>query len=379
MKTQVKIPEVLFFQEGPGVRNTQYTTSGVKLLNVANLVNGKVDLSTSDRYISCDEAYNKYSHFLCEEGDFIVASSGIKVEYIDKKMGFITEDMLPLCMNTSTIRFRSLNQEVLNVRYFMYYLKSQNFKQQLEKYITGSAQLNYGPSHLAKMTIPLVDIYEQERIVEKLDKLSRVMDCRRTQFAKLDELVKCRFVELFGDMRVNTRGWENKTLGEACDVRDGTHDSPKYHTQGYPLVTSKNVTQGIIDFTDCNLICEEDYVKISKRSKVDKGDIIMPMIGTVGCPVIVETDVPFAIKNVALIKFPDKAFLLNVFVKHLLLSSYFETEVMDKVRGGTQKFVSLSDIRKLRIFIPPVELQNTFSSFVRRIDKLRIVYLLGGA
>lgn len=194
MKRQVKIPEVLFFQEGPGVRNTQYTSSGVKLLNVANLVNGKVDLSTSDRFISNDEAYNKYSHFLCERGDFIVASSGIKVEYIDKKMGFITEEMLPLCMNTSTIRFRSLNHEVLNIRYFMYYLKSQHFKLQLEKHITGSAQLNYGPSHLAKMTIPLVDIYIQDSIVKKLDTLSRVMDYRRAQLAKLDELVKCRFI-----------------------------------------------------------------------------------------------------------------------------------------------------------------------------------------
>ena len=101
-KTEVKIPEMLFFQEGPGVRNTQYTSSGVKLLNVANLVDGKVDLSTSYRYISEDEAYGKYRHFLCDEGDFIVASSGIKVDYIDKKMGFISREMLPLCMNTST-------------------------------------------------------------------------------------------------------------------------------------------------------------------------------------------------------------------------------------------------------------------------------------
>lgn len=88
-KTWVNIQDVLFFQEGPGVRNTQYTTEGVKLLNVANLVDGKVDLSTSDRYISEEEAYGKYKHFLCNEGDFVIASSGIKVEYIDKKMGFI--------------------------------------------------------------------------------------------------------------------------------------------------------------------------------------------------------------------------------------------------------------------------------------------------
>ena len=149
-KIWVKIQEVLFFQEGPGVRNTQYTTEGVKLLNVSNLVNGKVDLSTSDRYISKEEAYGKYKHFLCDAGDFIVASSGIKVEYIDKKMGFINETMLPLCMNTSTIRFKTLDPERLRIRYFMFYLKSQNFKNQLFRQITGSAQLNYGPSHLKK-------------------------------------------------------------------------------------------------------------------------------------------------------------------------------------------------------------------------------------
>ena len=112
-KKWVKIPDVLFFQEGPGVRNTQYTTEGIKLLNVANLVDGKVDLSTSDRYISEEEAFGKYSHFLCDDGDFIVASSGIKVEYIDKKMGFVDESMLPLCMNTSTIRFKVLNPDEL--------------------------------------------------------------------------------------------------------------------------------------------------------------------------------------------------------------------------------------------------------------------------
>ena len=100
-----------FFQEGPGVRNTQYTTEGVKLLNVANLVDGNVDLSTSDRYISEEEAYGKYKHFLCDEGDLIVASSGIKVDYLDKKMGFIKKEMLPLCMNTSTIRFKTLDEQ----------------------------------------------------------------------------------------------------------------------------------------------------------------------------------------------------------------------------------------------------------------------------
>ncbi len=271
-----------------------------------------------------------------------------------------------------------LNQHIYKVvpkididKDYLKYALNGNLSRIISKAHGGVGLQHITKKELNEITLRIVSNDEQRKIVALLNQTKNVIFHRQAQLAKLDELVKCRFVEMFGDMRVNTRGWENKTLGDACDVRDGTHDSPKYHTHGYPLVTSKNVTQGIIDFADCNLISEEDYVKISKRSKVDKGDIIMPMIGTVGCPVIVENDAPFAIKNVALIKFPDRALLLNIFVKHLLLSSYFETEVMNKVRGGTQKFISLSDIRKLSVFIPPVDLQTTFAAFVRRIDKLR--------
>ena len=191
-KIWINIPDVLFFQEGPGVRNTQYTTEGVKLLNVANLVDGKVDLSKSDRYISEDEAYGKYKHFLCDAGDFVIASSGIKVEYIDKKMGFVDESMLPLCMNTSTIRFKVLDDNKLRIRYFMYYLKSQHFKDQLFKQITGSAQLNYGPSHLKKMIMPLISLSKQDEIIACMDKVQSVIEMRRQELVKLDDLIKAR-------------------------------------------------------------------------------------------------------------------------------------------------------------------------------------------
>ncbi len=237
--------------------------------------------------------------------------------------------------------------------------------------VNGATREKLTQSAMRKMQIKFLPVSEQKAIVSRIKKLQCITELKQQQLRKLDELLKCRFVEMFGDMRRNNKGWQSKALGEVCDVRDGTHDSPKYHAQGYPLVTSKNVTQGSIDFSGCHLISEEDYIKISKRSKVDKGDIIMPMIGTIGCPVIVEADAEFAIKNVALIKFPPTSTLLNVFVKYLLLSSYFETEVMDKVRGGTQKFISLTDIRKLKVYIPPLELQYAFNTFIQQLDKSR--------
>ena len=189
------ITKYVWFQEGPGVRKNQYTSDGIKLLNVANLVNGKVDLSTSKRYISEEEANGKYKHFLVDVGDLIIASSGIQVEYFDKKMGFITEEHLPLCMNTSTIRFKVIDKNKLNIRYFMYFLKSKIFKMQLKKHITGSAQLNFGPSHLEKIKMKIIDFNEQNIIVKKLDKIVELIDIRKKQVEELNELVKSQFVE----------------------------------------------------------------------------------------------------------------------------------------------------------------------------------------
>ena len=170
---KVSLSDVVWFQEGPGVRNYQYTAHGVKLLNVANLHDGELDISNTGRYISEEEAYGRYRHFLVEEGDLIIASSGIKVDYFDQKMGFAKKEQLPLCMNTSTIRFRAIDSR-LNMIFFMYYLKSDDFKQQLARQITGSAQLNFGPSHLKKMSVPMPPFALQQQFadfVAQVDKL----------------------------------------------------------------------------------------------------------------------------------------------------------------------------------------------------------------
>lgn len=170
---KVSLSDVVWFQEGPGVRNYQYTAHGVKLLNVANLHDGELDISNTGRYISEEEAYGRYRHFLVEEGDLIIASSGIKVDYFDQKMGFAKKEQLPLCMNTSTIRFRAIDSR-LNMIFFMYYLKSDDFKQQLARQITGSAQLNFGPSHLKKMSVPMPPFVLQQQFadfVAQVDKL----------------------------------------------------------------------------------------------------------------------------------------------------------------------------------------------------------------
>lgn len=244
--------------------------------------------------------------------------------------------------------------------------------------IISKAHGGVGLQHITKkeldeIEIPIVSSESQKEIVSILQRAEKIISFRRGEIQKLDDLIKARFIEMFGDMVLNPNGWDRFQLGEVCDVRDGTHDSPQYYSEGYPLVTSKNVTGGKIDLTDCSLICEDDYQKINQRSKVDYGDILMPMIGTVGKPVIVNLEPVFAIKNVALIKFKKESKVRNTFVKALLESDYFDNAVLSKVRGGTQKFISLGDIRKLEICLPPTEIQMSFEDFIVQIDKSKYV------
>ena len=259
-------------------------------------------------------------------------------------------------------------REVILPRYLYYFCRNYDFER-LNKAVTIPSLTK---SDLLKIEITLPSLEIQEKIVNKLLKIEEVIQARQQQLQKLDELVKARFVELFGDMILNPNSWEKIDLGTVCDVRDGTHDSPKYFAEGIPLVTSRNLSSGRIDFTDCNLICEADYNKINERSKVDLGDILMPMIGTVGNPIIVDIDAEFAIKNVALIKFSENSKVVNVFVKALLESDYFDRAVLDKVRGGTQKFISLGDIRRLNVCLPPLEVQKQFAAFVTQADKSKV-------
>lgn len=259
------------------------------------------------------------------------------------------------------------NEALCDLKYLLYGLECK--VDELNSKGTGSTFKAINKKILAETEIYLPSLEEQRRIAALLDKVSGLIAKRRAQLEKLDLLIKARFVEMFGDTILNPYGWDKNILGSVCDVRDGTHESPQYYDAGFPLVTSKNVTGGKIDLTDCSLICETDYNKINERSKVDIGDIIMPMIGTVGKPVIVNIEPNFAIKNVSLIKFRHNSKVLNIYILALLQSDYFDTAVLSRIRGGTQKFISLGDIRKLGILVPPLELQAKFATFAEWVQK----------
>ena len=157
--------------------------------------------------------------------------------------------------------------------------------------------------------------------------------------------------------------WKWVRLGEYLDVRDGTHNTPKYVASGIPLVTSKNLVNGIIDFSTTKFISREDADLINERSYVDDNNILFAMIGTIGNPVLVKKQRDFCIKNMALFKN-----IIEVNMKYVYYFSCLQqTNMKRNASGGVQSFVSLSFLRNYSFPLPPLAEQKRI---VAKIEQL---------
>lgn len=222
----------------------------------------------------------------------------------------------------------------------------------------GGAQKNLNVNHFYELSIPLPPLSLQQQIVDELDGYQKVIDGARQVVDNYKPQIK-----------IDPK-WEVFELKDICDVRDGTHDSPEYQPEGSPLITSKNIIDGKIDFSTAKFISKTDLQKINKRSLVEDGDIIMPMIGTIGYPIVVKKDRDFAIKNVALIKLYPVSKINRLFLKYVLESDIFYKTYTNFSRGTTQKFISLGFIRGLKIPLPTLQTQKQIVANIEEEQKL---------
>lgn len=186
-----KFNELCWFQEGPGLRNWQFTKSGIKVINVTNLEGGILNLERTSRHISLSEFHKMYEHFEIEENDIVVASSGNSYG----KVAVVRKQDLPLVMNTSVIRFKPLKE--LDYNYLLTFLKSKSFKNQIDLLITGGAQPNFGPVHLNKIEINLpASKNEQIRIATALTDMDAEIEQLETKLEKAKKVKQGMLQEL---------------------------------------------------------------------------------------------------------------------------------------------------------------------------------------
>lgn len=365
-----------------------------KLSDVANHRGG----TAIEKYFDKDGVYRVIS----------IGSYGLNSQYVDQNIRAISNEItdgrvvnsgeLTMVLNdktaNGTIIGRTLlvekdNEYVINQRTeiispkenfdsnFAYTILNGPFREKVKRIVQGGTQIYVNYPAVSNLNLELPKIEEQQKIGSFFKQLDDTIALHQRKLDLLKEQKKGFLQKMFPkngakvpELRFKgfTGDWEERKLGEFSDVRDGTHASPKYVSQGHPMVTSKNLTHSGLDMTDVSFLTDEDFNEINKRSKVSIGDILFGMIGTIGNPVIVDRD-DFAIKNVALIKEKTSNPITNKWLLPYLKSPSFNRFIQKENAGGTQKFIALGLIRDMKLRVPEFDEQQKIGTFFKKIDE----------
>jgi type I restriction enzyme S subunit len=374
MKT-VDFSYAVDFLEGPGVRNWQFTDSGVKLINIRNLVNDNINLGNTTNHLSEEEVSKKYSHFLLEEGDYVMASSGVTWG----KIAEVKKEHLPLCLNTSIIKLKTKNKDLVK-EFLWYFIKSQAFTKQIDRIITGSAQPNFGPSHLKKIKIPLPTLPQQQKIVDILDAANALRQNDKALIAKYDELTQALFLDMFGDPVSNPKGWEKVEL-KKCTSKIGSGSTPRggketYLEEGTALIRSLNIYDNVFKYKNLAFISDEQADKL-KNVIVESNDVLFNITGAsvCRCSIVPDGVLPARVNQHVSILRPIKEKLSSSFLSHLLISENVKIKLLGvgSYGGAVMEAITKEQLEKFEIIIPSITLQNQFAERVALIEEQKAI------
>ena len=261
-------------------------------------------------------------------------------------------------------------------KYIYYYLISKI--DDVSKMFRGAGIKHLNKRELFKMNISLIDKKEQKIIVKNLDMINDVIELKKKQLEELDIIIKSQFVEMFKREKINKKGWLETTMGEhirlltdfsangsykILDSKVIMYDEPNYAYMVRTIDLENKEYKNKVKY-----ITKETYEFLSK-SKVYPNDIIMNKIGSAGKVYIMpDLGIPVTLgRNAFLIRFNDN--ILPIYIYYLLTSDYGKKQIQKSIRGAVTKTITKDDVRKIKILVPPIDIQNKFSEIVKQIDK----------
>ena len=285
----------------------------------------------------------------------------------------VDEDMPAFALQRSVAVLHPKN-DVCLPRFLMYALRGK--RTYIENRAKGVAQKGIYLKEVSDIDIYIPDISNQEIIINKLDKVNTIIKLRQEELLALDNLIKARFVEMFGDPSTNPRGWDETTISDECFyIKDGPHKSlPDIGKEngGHPFISVRNIVNGHIDFSTARYISDEDYADAIRKCHPEKGDMLYSKGGTTGIAKLIDIDEEFANwVHVAVLKF-DKLRLNGVFFENMLNCSYCYEQSQRLTKGIANRDLVLSAMAQIKLYCPPMELQNQFADFANQVYKSKV-------
>ena len=360
----MKLTDVCYFQGGSQPPKNQWSDEPregyIRMLQIRDFTqdNSKVE------YVKITNSTKK-----CEEKDILIARYGASIgKILTGLSGAYNVAMMKVI----------IDEKIVDRKFIYNFLKSDVFQNYIKNVGQRAAQAGFNKEELSKININLPTLKEQKNVAKELDKVQEIIDIREKQIEELDELIKSQFVEMFGDPFYNEKHWTKDDMGKyisvltdfsangsyaVLDSQVKMYDSPNY---AYMVRTTDLENNNFV--TDVKYIDENAYNLLAK-SKVYGNEIIMCKIGSAGkCYLMPNLNKPVSLgRNAFLFRYNNN--INPVFIYNLLISDYGQNEISKYVRGAVTKTITKDDARKIKIIIPPIELQNKFAEFVKQVDK----------
>ena len=364
---KMKLQEVCeLFTDGDWIESKDQSDVGIRLIQTGNIGVGQY-LEKEDRkkYIS-EETFRTLNCTEVYSGDILISrlpepvGRGCIIPEKDERM--ITAVDCTICR---------VNESILDKRYFCYYLQSSAYYNQLEQSVTGTTRKRISRKNLGAVEITVPEKENQIKIINVLDKVSVVIEARKDELQKLDELIKSRFVEMFGNPVSNPKGMVKKTLPELGEFGRGVSKHRPRNDKAllggpYPLIQTGDIANSGMYITEYHSTYSELGLRQSKMW--DKGTLCITIAANIAKTAILGFDACFPDSVVG---FNANENTNNVFVHYWF--SFFQEILESQAPESAQKNINLKILSELEVIVPDVQEQNKFAAFVAQIDKSKAV------
>ena len=362
-----KLGEVCDILNGYAFKSNQYTTSGVRIIRISNVQKGYIEDKSPVYYPCDDENVKKYE---LKQNDLLISLTGNV-----GRTALLEEKFLPAALNQRVSCVRLKEPDKVLKTYLFHLLNSDYFEQQCMKAAEGVAQKNLSPKWLFEYKIPMYSIERQKEISNTLDKIDLLIILRKQQLAKLDELVKARFVEMFGDSVANTKNFPSTTLETVMTVfpQNGLYKPQTDYVQddtGIPILRIDAFYNGKV--TNWNtlkrLICSETEID---RYLLKENDIVINRVNSIEylgkCAHIVGLKEKTVFESNMMRFHMDEKKVNAVYVTEVLCTEDIYRQILRRAKKSVnQASINQEDVKSLEILVPPLSLQNQFAAFVER-------------
>lgn len=363
-----EIAELITKGTTPTTLGYNFQEDGVNFLKIECFSEDGTYIKEKTAHIS-EECHEKLKRSKLRTGDILFSIAGAI-----GRVAVVTEEMLPANTNQALAIIRVTRDDIY-LPYIKLILTSQIVKAQFERKKQGVAQLNISLKDINELEIPLPEKSKQIECASLLEKISGIVTARQKQLQKLDELVKARFVEMFGSPVSNPLSWRKRTLKEVCiKLNDGTHFSPESYEAGqYKYITAKNIKLSGFDFSNITYVPEEVHRPIYERCNPEMGDVLYIKDGaTTGIAMVNTLKEEFTLlSSVALLK-QDRLVINGHFLAALLNNEDMYIDIRNNMGGAAITRLTIAKLNAIKVIVPPIEIQNKFAAFVEQVDKSRV-------